>query len=416
MFAAARLLAWQVVSPADRRLEPLPSPTTFSIADLEQMALESNPTLAQAFAAVEAARGRALQASRLPNPRIGYQGSEIGNEGTAGQNGILVSQQFVRRQKLNWRVNVEEAAALRAEQVFASQQQRVLNDIRQLFYETLYAQKYLELAQQMVTLGEKSVRIAETRLMGLETGRADVLLARVETSRARLLFADAEYRLASVWRRLAAVVGVHDLPPRMLEGDLAAELADLEWNETRHQLQTESPEIATAAAAVERAHAVVHREIAEVQRDFQVQAGVQYDDSTGDTFFSTQIMTPLLFHDRRQGAIRAARSELTAAEHELRRVELELTQRLAVAFQRYSSARRQFQVYEDEMIPNAQESLELVRHGYEAGEYNYATLLTAQRTFVRASLDRLEALRELRSTTVSIRGMLLDGALQDPRR
>jgi outer membrane protein TolC len=42
-----------------------------ALDDLERMALQGNPTLAQAAAAVDASRGKALQAGLYPNPTIG---------------------------------------------------------------------------------------------------------------------------------------------------------------------------------------------------------------------------------------------------------------------------------------------------------------------------------------------------------
>ena len=48
-----------------------------SLADLERLALEANPTLAQAEAAIRAAEGRRVQAGLMPNPVIGYSGNEF---------------------------------------------------------------------------------------------------------------------------------------------------------------------------------------------------------------------------------------------------------------------------------------------------------------------------------------------------
>src|SRR5262249_11143782 len=44
---------------------------------LEQMALQNNPTAAQAEAAIRAAEGRRVQAGLMPNPIIGYAGEEL---------------------------------------------------------------------------------------------------------------------------------------------------------------------------------------------------------------------------------------------------------------------------------------------------------------------------------------------------
>ena len=68
--------------------------------------------------------------------------------------------------------------------------------------------------------------------------------------------------------------------------------------------------------------------------------------------------------------------------------------------------------YADEILPNAQTSLELVTAGYRQGEFNYVTLLTSQRTFFQVNLAYVEAIRELRSAAVAIEGNLLGDSLQ----
>src|SRR5262245_37658920 len=47
------------------------------LEDLERMALQNNPTAAQAEAAIRAAEGRRVQAGLMPNPIIGYSGEEL---------------------------------------------------------------------------------------------------------------------------------------------------------------------------------------------------------------------------------------------------------------------------------------------------------------------------------------------------
>src|SRR6266481_9732921 len=50
---------------------------TITLEELQQMALQSNPTFAQAAANVQAAEGRKKQSGLYPNPTVGYQGEQI---------------------------------------------------------------------------------------------------------------------------------------------------------------------------------------------------------------------------------------------------------------------------------------------------------------------------------------------------
>src|SRR5262249_5161736 len=63
----------------------VPTPKSLSLDDLEQLALQRNPTLAQAALQVEASRGKAVQAGLYPNPTIGYEADLIGTQHTRGE-------------------------------------------------------------------------------------------------------------------------------------------------------------------------------------------------------------------------------------------------------------------------------------------------------------------------------------------
>ena len=66
---------------------------------------------------------------------------------------------------------------------------------------------------------------------------------------------------------------------------------------------------------------------------------------------------------------------------------------------------------EASILPDAQESLELSVASYKASEVNFLTVLTAQRTYIEASVANLDAWLELRKVATEIDGMLLTGAL-----
>src|SRR5204862_4404673 len=62
------------------------------LAQLQGMALANHPALRVAAAAVESARGAAVQAGLPPNPTFGFEADTIGSGGTAGQQGAKYEQ------------------------------------------------------------------------------------------------------------------------------------------------------------------------------------------------------------------------------------------------------------------------------------------------------------------------------------
>ena len=145
--------------------------------------------------------------------------------------------------------------------------------------------------------------------------------------------------------------------------------------------------------------------------DVELEASIRYSDANSGTVAGVAVGLPLQIFDRNQGNIVAAHAELAAAHREVERIQLALQNRLAEAFRRYANARQQVEQYQNDILPDAKTSLNLVQAGYQQGEFGYLELLTSQRTYTRVSLAYLEALRELRLSTVAVDGLLLSGGL-----
>jgi outer membrane protein, heavy metal efflux system len=398
-------------SPEPPTVAPAPN-QGMSLAEWETLAEQNNPTLNQVSARIQAARGECVQAGLYPNPRIGYQATEIGDEGQAGQQGGFIGQEVVTNGKLKRNRELAAQVVRQLECAWSSQHGRVVSDVRRAFYDVLVAQRTLELTDQLVRIGQEGVRAAEALLKIKERSRVDVLQARIEADSAQILVEKARNRYSAAWRNLAVVAGVPNMSPAPLLGDLQDGLPLLNWSETLGRVLSESPQIAESQSGVARAQAALARECAQQIPNIDLQAGVQYDNATRDNIAGVQVGVPIPLFNRNQGNIRRAQAELTAARAEIRRVDLDLQQRLATAFEQYQNARCQVEKYAGDILPNAQKSLDLTAAGYRQGEFDYVTLLTAQRTFFQVNLAYIEAIRDLRSATVAIEGNLLSDSLQ----
>jgi cobalt-zinc-cadmium efflux system outer membrane protein len=399
------------IPPTPEGMPPNQASDRFTLAQFESLALEHNPALRQAAARVQAAQGRAVQAGLYPNPVAGYRGDEIGDSGTAGQQGAFVRQEIVTAGKLRFSQSAASHAVVAAQCAAAAQQQRVLGDVRRLFYETLAAQRLQELNRELVRVGEEGMRATTELLRAKEVSRVDQLEAQIEADAARLRLKQADQRHQAAWRQLAAAVGMADLQPSPLEGNLDDQLVELDWAQSLQRVLAESPELSQAQANVERARCALAREQAGRIGNLDLEFSAAHDNSTGDNIAGVQVGIPLPLFDRNQGNICRASAELRAAQFEVERITLDLQQRLAIAMERYANARHEVDLYRTKILPNARTSLGLVRSGYTQGELGYLALLTAQRTYFQANLTYLEGLRQLRASQAEIDSLLLRGGL-----
>jgi cobalt-zinc-cadmium efflux system outer membrane protein len=378
-----------------------------SLAALEALALATHPAIAEAEAAVRAARCRAYQAGLPPNPSVGYVAAEVGNEGNAGQQGVFASQQLIRGNKLGLSRQIHWRESLRREEQLRMVQQQVLARVRTAWYNVLIAQREVQLASDMLQVSQQATTAVTGLLNAGEARRSELLQAEIESQKmaARLLQAQAS-RDASL-RELSAAVGRNSVDTAADDRDLESLAWALDWEATTNRLARESPQLAAAAMEVTRLRAVLQRERAEPIPDINASVSVQYDDTTQNTVTGVQIGMPIPIWNRNQGGIGAAACDLAAAQRQYESLLLELRERLAGAFRDYAAAQASVDAYRTGILDRSHENLQLVRQAFESGEASYLELLTVQRTYFDANLDYLVALRRLNENIQQIESFLV---------
>lgn len=381
-----------------------------TLQDLEQLALTQNPAIAQADARVRALRGKWVQVGLPPNPSAGYMAAEIGDEGRAGQQGGYVGQDFITGGKLGLNRAVVSQEIQRAEQNLAAMQLRTQTDVRKAYYSALVAQRRADLAADLARVSGEAVKASQELLQAEEIPQAGLLQTQVEQQNAAILALSAQNEQQAAWRRLSAVVG-SELAARRLSGDVSQLPALLDWNEQLVRVTSTSPEVSAAIADLSRAQMALRRARVEPVPDVTTQFVAQYDNATGDAIAGVQMGIPLPIWNRNQGGIRQAEAEITQARRNMDRVELDLKQRLSIAFQEFSTARSQAETYSTQILPKAEETFKLVQRGYSLGELGYLDLLSAQRTYSQTNLAYLDALGTLWRSWAEIEGLLLSDSL-----
>ena len=191
-------------------VSPLPPSKTeeqrpLSLADLEALAFRSNPTLAQACARMNAARGRQVQAGLYPNPTVGYHAMQIGNLNTAGQQGAFISQRLITGGKLKLDREIAGKEIDEAHANFHGHERRVLSDVRLRFYEAGVAQRRVQLTDELAQIGNELVVATERLVEGRQATENDLLQAEIKSDEAGIFASNARNehmsKLGAAWWR-----------------------------------------------------------------------------------------------------------------------------------------------------------------------------------------------------------------------
>ena len=395
---------------------PVPASSGIGLAELEHLALQHNPTLSQAAALIEAARGKAFQAGLPLNPTISTQVEQIGADRTGGEaTWFLFQQEIVTGGKLKLSRLKYDQEAFAAEVQAQAQRIRVMNAIAEGYFDVLAAQRSLENHRRLKANAEDALKTTEQMANVGQANEPDLLQAKVEVQRATVALRNAETRLRRDWEKLAAQTGVPTLPLQPLTGTIDSKVAPLVKEEQLSRLLSESPEMAMAVIEVKRDQITLKREQREPIPNITLRGGYGYNYETRNQVGTVGISIRLPLWDRNQGTIRQAQADLTRGNLEVTRVELDLRRRYADAFSRYETAKSEVEVWRDDTLPTAQKVYDLYLKNFKDRRAAWPQVLVAQRTVFQLNEDYTRSLAELRRAEVEIRGLLLTGGLNAPR-
>ena len=421
----AMLTAW-VLLPAAMSAQTVSTPSPaqpaakLSLADLEKLALQNNPTIAQADSEIEGARGRAKQAGQFPNPTIGYTGSEI-NRGpvfNGGEHGFFLEQTIPLGGKLGLSRQIFAREATQAKALREVQRGRVLTDVRVQFYGALAAERRVETRRELARIAAEAVAVSRQLYNTGAADRPDVLSSEIEARQMQVAFEAAENDRARVWRQLAALVNDSSLKPQPLDGSLDATAPELQRDAVTQEILKKSPELTAARAGVERSQAALTRARREPTPDLFVRGGPSYNrellEGSGrpvgwEAALDVGVTVPLF--NRNTGGIAASRADLARAEREVTRLELSLQSRAADVFNEYLTNLRNAETYRTEIVPRAEESYRLYLAKYREMAAAYPQVLVAQRTWSQVSDEYIRFAEMAWTASLRLQGMLLSGGL-----
>jgi outer membrane protein, heavy metal efflux system len=407
-------------------LAQTPSSTPpITLAELEQLALQNNPTATAAAAGIDAARGRTRQAGAWPNPVIGYSGEEIktGDLDTRGAYGFFVEQTIPLGGKLRLSRDVFQKTIDRAEAVRDLQRLRILSSVRQAFYSVLLTERRIEVQDRLAALASEAVGVTAQLFNVGAADRPDYLQIEIESRRLQLQLNRSRNELLASRAHLAALTGVREVAGRPIAGTIDAAIPELEQEHVIRTLLEQSPEVRAARAELERTRAVTARARRETFPDLFLRGGSAYNREHGEDTgrpigwegsLEVGISVPLF--NRNAGGIAGARADETRAQAEVTRLELALQSRAVSQFANYLTALRASEAYRSEILPRAEEAYRLYLSRYRAMAAAYPQVLVAQRTFFEMSNEYLENLNDAWRAALRLQGFLAGDGLDAPAR
>ncbi|MBX9681776.1 MAG: TolC family protein [Gemmataceae bacterium] len=403
--------------------EDLPSPNQFvnepdagignarsyELSELIALTLERNPRLAQVTFAIDTARGRAIQAGLYPNPNVNVTGNELGDrKGPSGIWSAYTTQEIVTANKLGLSQSAAFKEVDQATLNLVAERYRIFTEVRQAFFEALTLERRAAILADLVKLAEQSVDNAKKLLKAKEAADLDLVQLEVDQERYRAELEATRRALPGAYRKLAASVGVQDLPIARVSGDLDTPLPEYELDRVRVYVLGIHPEIRAAQIGVERARLLVRRAEVEAHPNVTVGAGYTRQGQNRSNDWDIGVSVPVPLWNKNQGNILAAKAQVGEAINQVGRIENDLANRLAASFSTYAAAQKRTERYKSSILPKAQQTYRLSLKAYQGGQFEYLRVLAAQRTVAEANLELVRSLGEMWRAGSEVGGFMLE--------
>lgn len=357
-------------------------------ADVEafvRRALENNPELLAARLKVERMAARIPQAKRLDDPMFSV--SPVGEmaETAAGQVGLMtsISQKLPLPAKLETRGDIATQDIVIAAAEYEQAKQRVVSDVRRAYWRYYFADRAIALTAESHTLLEQFREIADTRFRAGQAGQQDVL--RVNTEIATVDSQIIELRQRQTVAKAMLNQLMNRRPTAALPSPQRIELSEVDesLDELLREAGAKNPEMEAARARIEQFR---HRlKLAKLDDWPDLTVGLTYNavDDDGlamsangdDQWWLTFGINIPIWREPREAARAEAVRGIGESAGLLNDTHNRVTFRVQDALSRVESQRQLTKVFAEQIIPQAQQTLEVSVTEYTAGRADFLDVI-----------------------------------------
>jgi cobalt-zinc-cadmium efflux system outer membrane protein len=340
--------------PVEPRAEPGPNGKAYTLSDLQSLAAANSPTLRQAVAGVEAARGNLVQAQTYPNPTAGYLFDPANNNSTANTQGLFIDQPIRTGGKQKLGAAAAQKDLENAELALKRARNDLSTAVRKAYFTLLVDKETLIVTRSLARFTDDIYRLQTGLLGGALAAPYEPASLRAQAFATRLAYKQAIASYIYDWKQLVATLGVHHLPLTEVAGQVDRLIPTYDYDDVLAYTLQNHTDILTARNAIEKAR--YNLKLAQVTPvpDIDVRASLERDKALFPfgTYHALQIGVPLPIWDQNKGNIIAAQAGLAQATEESHRVEVALTSSLAAAFANYQNNLFAMEYYRRHILPD----------------------------------------------------------------
>jgi outer membrane protein TolC len=380
------------------------------------IALQQNPLILSSLQQHQASLARISQAKAFPQPSIDIdsdlQPTFFNLKGSSESYfGITQSIEFPGKRHVRGKIASKESNEIMAEIDLLKLD--IVFRVKQAFYGLLLAQEKLKYAQQDLELAQDFLKKAEVKYETGDVAKVEVLRARVEAAKAanEVRSTTNEVRLAKAM--LNFLLARKKYAPLEIEGKLKRPSVKLNVEELIQRAFVFRPEIKRINYSLEKEGLIKTQGYLSYLPDFDLGVSKHWIQGEG-TYWDVTVSfpIPLFFWQPATGEIAEAKANIESLKREVEHLKNAITLDVEEAYMNALTATNQIQLFEEEMLSQAEEVYNMFLFSYQEGEIGGIELIEARRTLVETRKSYADALYNYDSSLAALEksiGQSLDG-------
>jgi len=370
--------------------------TALTLEQCISITLQQNPLILSSLQQHRASLARISQAKALPQPSLDYDSDlqpKFFNFKDSGESyfGLSQSIEFPGKRHLRGKIASKESNEIMAEIDLLKLD--IVFHVKQAFYGLLLAQEKLKYAQQDLELAQDFLKKAELKFDAGDVAQVEALRARVESAKAAndVRSSTNEVRLAKAM--LNFLLARKKYAPLEIKGKLKRPSISLNFEELIKRALSFRPEIKRMGYSLEKENLKKKQGYLSYLPDFDL--GVSRHRLEGEgTFWDVTLSfpIPLFFWQPKKGEIREAQANVEALKREAEHLKNAITLEVEEAYMNALTASNMIQLFEEEMLTQAEEVYNMFLFSYQEGEIGGIELIEARRTLVETRKSYADAL------------------------
>lgn len=388
-------------------------------------ALSQNPDIEAARKRVDAAAYRVPQAASLRDPTFGVTAFPSPVETAAGRQevSLTASQHLPWFGKLGTRAAAAEADTNVARAQLAAVELEVIEQVKQAYYELYFIQKAIHITEDNRELLLDVVQIAESKYRTGKASQQDVLRAQVEISNLDNRLIRLRQQVEGSQAKLARLMHISpDTPVRAL-GQSPQQQIPQDLQRLYEQAIAAQPELHAQLAAVQRDRRQVDLARLEYFPDLTGSvtwigtsaAGLSARANGDDPVLAGFSVNVPIYRTRLEAGVREAESRVVASTRQYDSLRDRTAESVKDLYTQAISQYDLVKLFRDDIIPKAEQTLEISQSDYQVGEADFLTLIDNWQQLLRFQIayHRLES--QLQQTLAALE-RVVGGQLQTAAR